>query len=86
MRSGSVRVRLFDAGMTIGILTLVLGEGSGAVEVAAGNLTVVFGHELPPVNGWVTRGSGEENIVHPRSTNYMDGLTQPNVPEKTDNG
>jgi hypothetical protein len=75
MRSGSVRGRLFDAGMTMGTLTLVFGEGSGAVEVASGNLTVLFGDELPPVNGEVTRGSGEENIVHPRSTNYIDGLT-----------
>src|SRR5690242_20458842 len=35
--SGLVRVRLVDAGMTIGILTLVLVDGSGAVEVIAGN-------------------------------------------------
>jgi hypothetical protein len=32
-----VRGRLVDAGMTIGILTLVLAGGSGALEVGAGN-------------------------------------------------
>src|ERR1700681_656736 len=53
MRSGSVRGRLFVAGITMGILTLVFGESSGAVEVAVGNLTVLFGDELPPVNGEV---------------------------------
>jgi hypothetical protein len=75
MLRGSVRVRLFDAGITIGILTLVFAEGRGAVEVAAGNLTVLFGDELPPVNGEVTRGSGEKDIVHPRSTkNTLMGL------------
>ena len=68
MLSGSVRVRLLVAGMTMGILTLVFGEGSGAVEAVADNLTVLFGNELPPVNGEVTRGSGENDIVHPRST------------------
>ena len=68
MRSGSVRGRLFVAGITMGILTLVFGESSGAVEVAVGNLTVLFGDELPPVNGEVIRGSGENDIVHPRST------------------
>ena len=71
--SGSVRARLFDAGITIGILTLVFPESSGAVEVAAGNLPV--GDEWPPVNGEVTRGSGEKDIVQPRSTkNTLMGL------------
>ena len=65
---GSVRVRLLVAGMMMGILTLVCGESSGAVEVAAGNSTVFFGDVWPPVNGEVTRGSGEKDIVHPRST------------------
>ena len=73
--SGSVRARLFVAGMTIGILTLVFDGGRGAVEVAAGNLTALFGDELPPVNGEVTRGSGEKDIVQPRSTkNTLMGL------------
>ncbi len=35
--SGLVRVRLVDAGMTMGILTLVFVGASGAVEVVAGN-------------------------------------------------
>jgi len=68
MLSGSVRVRLLVAGMTMGILTLVFGEGSGAVEAAAGNLTVLFGDELPSVNGEATCGSGKNDIVHRRST------------------
>ena len=68
MLSASVRVRLFVAGMTIGILTLVLDDGSGAVEAVVGNLAVVFGDSWPPVNGEVTRGSGEKDIVQPRST------------------
>lgn len=43
MGSESVRTRLLDAGMTMGILTLVLGDESGAVEINAGILTPVFG-------------------------------------------
>ena len=70
--SGLVRVRLLDAGMTMGILTLVFVGANGAVEVVAGNWTVVFGDksgdESPPVSGEVTRGSGESDIVQPRST------------------
>ena len=66
--SGSVRVRLFDAGMMMGILTFVCAGGSGVVEVAMGNGMVVFGDESPPVSGEVTRGSGEKDIIHPRST------------------
>jgi hypothetical protein len=78
LRSGSVRVRLLDAGMMMGILTLVFGEGSGAVEVTAGNGTVIFGDELPPVNGEVVRGSGEKDILQPRSTkNTLMGLHSP---------
>jgi hypothetical protein len=60
--------------MMIGILTFVFGEGSGAVEVAAGNLPALFGDELPPVNGAVSRGSGDKDIVHPRSTITWMGL------------
>lgn len=37
MDNGLVRVRLVDAGMTMGILTLVFVDDSGAVEVVAGN-------------------------------------------------
>ena len=37
MDNGVVRGRLVDAGMTMGILTLVFAGGSGAVEVVAGN-------------------------------------------------
>jgi hypothetical protein len=58
----------------MGILTLVFVESSGAVEVAAGNLTALFGDELLPVNGEVTRGSGENDIVLPCSTKYIDGF------------
>ena len=61
-------VRLFEAGMTMGILTLVCGEESGAVEVAAGSGTVILGDESPPVSDEVTSGSGDKDIVYPRST------------------
>src|SRR5579863_1663870 len=46
-----VRTRLIEAGMTIGTLTLVYCVVSGAVEIVEGNLSVVFGVSLPPVNG-----------------------------------
>ena len=80
--SASVRVRLFDAGMTIGILTLVCGDGNGAVGVVAGNGAVVLGVESPPVSGEVIRGSGEKDIVHPRSTkNTLMGLHRLHYPK-----
>lgn len=71
-----LRTRLIEAGMTMGTLLAVSREFNGAVEFATGNFTMESGDSLPPGNGLVTRGSGEENIVQPRSTKstFMDGL------------
>ena len=66
--SGKVLVRLFDAGIKIGTFVLVVGVESGEVWIVPGRFIVISGVSLLPIKGLVTRGSGEDNMLRPRST------------------
>src|ERR1700694_1780575 len=66
--SGKVLVRLIDAGITIGTFVLVVGVESGEVWIVPGRFIVISGVSLLPIKGLVTRGSGGDHMLRPRST------------------
>src|SRR3984893_10578426 len=66
--SGKDLVRLLDAGITIGTFVLVVGVESGEVWVVPRRFIVISGVSLLSIKGLVTRGSGEDNMLRPRST------------------